>query len=99
MKMPVTSEFTALVTGHGKTKAYLHRFKLADNLMCPCKEEQQTSDQLIVKCNILKAQRSSIIMQIMVSEGPWPPAKDELITKYLQAFLSFVKLIDFQKLN
>jgi hypothetical protein len=30
---------------------------------------------------------------------PWPPPKEELITKHLQAFLSFVKLIDFQKLN
>jgi hypothetical protein len=24
MKMPITPEFTALVTGHGKTKSYLH---------------------------------------------------------------------------
>jgi hypothetical protein len=35
----------------------------------------------------------------MVSGGSWPPAKDELITKYLKAFLSFVKAIDFQKLT
>jgi hypothetical protein len=28
MKMPITNKFTALVTGHGKTKAYLHRSKL-----------------------------------------------------------------------
>ena len=31
MKIPVTPEFTAIITGHGKTKSYLHRFKLADN--------------------------------------------------------------------
>ena len=40
-----------------------------------------------------------MIKQIMVNGGPWPPPKDELITKHLKAFLSFVKLIDFQKLN
>ena len=34
IKMPIIPEFTALVTGHGKTKAYLHRFKLADDPMC-----------------------------------------------------------------
>ena len=98
MKMPITPGFTALVTGHGKTKSYLYRFKIADDPMCPCKDGQQTSDHIIFECNIVKAQRSALIKQIMVSGGSWPPAKDELITKYLKAFLSFVKSIDFQKL-
>jgi len=26
-KIPITPEFTAIVTGHGKTKSYLHRFE------------------------------------------------------------------------
>jgi hypothetical protein len=99
MKMPVTPEFTALVTGHGKTKSYLHKFKLADDPTCPCNEGQQTSDHIIFECNIVEAQRSSLIKHIMVSGGSWPPTKDELVTKYLKAFLSFVKSIAFQKLN
>jgi hypothetical protein len=37
--------------------------------------------------------------QIMLSGGTWPLAKDELISKYLKVFISFVKLIDFKKLN
>jgi hypothetical protein len=36
LKIPMTSEFTAIVSGHGKTKSHLHRFKLIDNPMCPC---------------------------------------------------------------
>ena len=36
LQIPVTSEFTAMVSGHGKIKSYLHRFKLIDNPMCPC---------------------------------------------------------------
>ena len=99
MKMPITPEFTALVTGHGKTKSYLYRFKIADDPMCPCNDGQQTSDHIIFVCNIVEAQRSALIKQIMVSGGSWPPTKDELITKYLKAFLSFVKSIDFQKLT
>ena len=99
IQMPITPEFMVVLTGHGKTKAYLHRFKLADDPMCPCKEGQQTSDNIIFEYNILEAQRTSMIKQIMVSGGPCPPAKDEPITKYLEAFLSFVKLIDFQKLK
>jgi hypothetical protein len=74
-KMPITPKFTALVTGHGKTKAYLHRFKLADDPMCPCNEGQQTSDHIIFECHILEAQRSNMIKQIMVNGGPWPPPK------------------------
>jgi hypothetical protein len=72
MKMPVTPEFTALVTGHGKTKAYLHRFKLADDPMCPCKGGMQTSHHIIFERNNLEAQRSSMIKQISISGGPWP---------------------------
>jgi hypothetical protein len=52
MKMPITHEFTALVTGHGKTRAYLHRFQLTDSSTCPCNEGQQTSEHIIFKCNI-----------------------------------------------
>ena len=36
LKIPVTSEFTAIVCGHGKTKSYLHRFSFIDDPMCPC---------------------------------------------------------------
>ena len=99
MKMPITPEFTALVTGHGKTKSYLYRFKLADDPTCPCNEGQQTPDYLIFECNIVEDQRSALIKQVKVSGGSWPPAKDELITKYIKEFLSFVKSIDFQKLT
>jgi hypothetical protein len=66
---------------------------------CRCNEGQQTSDHIIFECHVLKAQRSNVIKQIMVNGGPWPPPKEELITKHLQAFLSFVKLIDFKKFN
>jgi len=98
-KIPITAEFTALVTGHGKTRSYLHRFKLADDPMCLCNEGQQTSDHIPFECNIFEAQRGSMIKKIADSGGSWPPAKDELTTKYLQAFSIFVKSIYFLKLN
>jgi hypothetical protein len=98
MKLPITPEFTALITGHGNTKSYLHRFKLMDDPVCPCGEERHTSEHIIFECNIFEAQRSSLIKQIMVSGGTWLPA-NELIAKYLNAFSKFVKSIDFPKLN
>jgi hypothetical protein len=72
-KIPITPEFTALVTGHGKTRSYLHRFKLADDLMCLCNEGQQTSDHIIFDCNLLEAQRGLMIRNIVGSGGSWPP--------------------------
>jgi hypothetical protein len=42
-KIKVTPNFTALVSGHGKIRAYLHRFKL-ESAICPCgrKSKPQT---------------------------------------------------------
>jgi hypothetical protein len=54
MKIPITPEFTAIVTGHGKREYYLHRFKIAGNPMCPCSEGMQTSEHIIFACKILE---------------------------------------------
>jgi ribonuclease HI len=54
MKLTITPEFTAVVTGHGKTKCYLHRFKLADNPTCPCNEGTQSLEHIIYECKVLK---------------------------------------------
>jgi hypothetical protein len=43
LKIPITSEFTVIVTGHGKI-SYLHRFKLIDNSVCPCSEGAQSPE-------------------------------------------------------
>jgi hypothetical protein len=94
-KIPITPNFTALVTGHRKTRSYLHRFKLSDDPICLCNEGQQTSDHIIFDCNLLEAQRGSMIEKSVDSGGTWPPAKDELTTKYLQGFSVFLKSIDF----
>ena len=57
----ITPEFTAIITGHGKTKSYLHRFKLTDNPTCPCNEGVQTSEHIIYDRKILESRRSSLI--------------------------------------
>jgi hypothetical protein len=114
MKIPIAPEFTAIVTGHRKTKSYLHRFKLADNPTCPCNEGAQTPKHIIYECKILESQRSSLIQHVAARGGNWPPTtwpptnwpstnwaptNDELVVSYLNAFSKFIKSIDFQKLN
>jgi hypothetical protein len=69
IRIPITPEFTAVVSGHGKTNTYLHRFKLTDNSMCPCDEGEQSVEHLIHACRILKPQRSSLIRHITTRGG------------------------------
>ena len=40
MNISINPNFTAMVTGHGRTRTYLHRFRLIDNA-CPCNKEDQ----------------------------------------------------------
>ena len=97
MKLPITPEFT-IVTGHGKTKSYLHRFKLTDNPTCPCNEGVQTPEHLIYNCKLLEIQRSSLKQHIMADGGNWPTPNSELVASYLKSFSQFVKSIDFKKI-
>jgi len=99
LKIPITSEFTAIVSGHGKTKSYLHRFKLIDNPMCPCDEGAETSEHLMFDCKILEFQRKTLKHQIKTSGGTGPTTSSDLVTKYSHAFSRIIKSVDFCKLQ
>jgi hypothetical protein len=36
LKIDINPIFTTMVTGHGITRAYLHRFKILEHATCPC---------------------------------------------------------------
>jgi len=84
----INPNFTAMVTGHGKTRAYLQRFKLAESAICPCKKEDQTLDHILNNCALLHTQRNTFRKNV-TAIGTWPPSKEELIAKYLKPFLTF----------
>jgi hypothetical protein len=46
MKINLSPNLTALVTAHGKTKAYLHRFKIIQSPECTCTHGSQTAELL-----------------------------------------------------
>ena len=46
-KITLTSNFMSFVTSHGKTKSYLHRFKIMESPDCPCGGGSQTVDHLL----------------------------------------------------
>ena len=45
-KINLISKLTAVLSGHGKTKAYLHRFNLWEDAKCICNKGDQTMDIL-----------------------------------------------------
>jgi len=86
-----------MVTGHGKNRAYLHRFKIIENATCPCNKGDQTIDHLPNQCTLLQTQRELPKNNVLKS-GKWPVSKEELIKKHLNSFLIFTKSIDFDQL-
>jgi len=47
MELKLVQIFAAIVTGHGITKAYLHRFQIIEYPACTCRKAIQTTDHLI----------------------------------------------------
>ena len=47
-ELKMTPNFTATVTDHGKTKSYLHRFKIINDPMCHLNAGEQTVDHIII---------------------------------------------------
>jgi hypothetical protein len=87
-----------MVSGHGKTRAYLHRFKLLESATCPCNKGDQTTDHLLYHCTLLQQQRE-ILEKDTLEHGIWPISKHDLITKHLNSFMKFTNSIDFDKLQ
>jgi len=73
-KIKLTPNFTALVTTHGKTKAYLHRFKIAESPECPCDGGNQTVDHLLYDCSKLQREREKLISNVSKQDN-WPVKK------------------------
>ena len=94
LRLPATPEFTAIVTGHGKTRSYLHRFHIAEDPMCTCRCGPQTVDHLIYQCSDTRKQRFELIMEIRRNGDVWPITKQQLVTKHLRAFSRYCRTIN-----
>ena len=93
LQIDINPIFTAPVTGHGKTRAHLHRFMILELATCTCKK----GDHFIKQCTLLQPQRELLRSNVLKS-GNWPAIKYELITKHLKSFLTYTKSIDFGQL-
>ena len=98
MKINLTQNFTAMVTGHGKTNSYLHRFKIIRAPTCPCGNNDQNIDHLLFDCQLLNKERN-ISKQSIQMTNEWPTNKRELIKKHIKEFITFANKIPFDEIN
>jgi hypothetical protein len=96
-KMIVTQNILAMLTGHGKTRAYLQRFKIIENATCACEQGDQTIVHLLYHCTLLETQRQNT--KNAIKAGHWPASKQHLISKHRDSFINFLESIDFDKYN
>jgi len=84
-KIKTTHNVAAILTGHGRTRAYFHRFRIIDNAQCVCNQGDQTVDHLINDCILLEGKIRKLRKEV-TNSGQWPIGKQELINKHLQTF-------------
>jgi hypothetical protein len=96
-KMSVTQNIAAMLTGHGKTRAYLYRFKIREKATCACEQGDQTIDNLLYHCSLLEPRRQNM-KKYAKKAGHWPASKQYLITKHRDLLLTFLESIDFDQL-
>jgi hypothetical protein len=97
MKINITPNLAEIVTGHGKTRAYFHHFKIMEQATCPCKNGDQTIDHMLYQCTVLHAPRE-LIKNHVLKTGNWPANIQVFTTKHLNAFLTYTNSIDFEQL-
>ena len=94
--IPISAEFTAMVTGHGLTRSYLHRFKIIPNSTRPCGlKEEQTVNHIILNCTQLEYERRILRNAIVRTGGTWPPPFEQLARNHIKTFTKVVRSIDF----
>lgn len=85
---------TQFVTGHGRFKQYLHRFKLEASPICPCTaDEEQTPRHLIFHCNTYVQQRTKFSAHIKAKYNMnWPFQLREITRskEFIQDFAEFL---------
>ena len=81
------------MTGHGNIKSYLQRFRIIEAPDCPCGNDNQTAEHILLECRILREERERLIAAVAKTDN-WPTKKDTLIKKHYKVFAEFTKMMD-----
>ena len=64
----------------------------------PCGPQDQTTDHLLFKCELLRKERNDLTTTILKTDV-WPTSKPELIKKHFKDFFKFTNAILKDKLT
>ncbi|KAJ4449388.1 hypothetical protein ANN_00787 [Periplaneta americana] len=93
VNIPLNGKVTTFLTGHGKTGAYLYRFKLRDNPSCACGAEEQTVDHLLFECPKLDKERLAFQREMLRKTGKWTFTKLKIMQEHVHTFINYVIII------
>jgi len=93
-KIKLTPNFTAIVTAHGKSKAYLHRLKIIESPECIYDGENQTVDHVLYDCTKLQKEREKVISNVLKQDN-WPVNKSDLVNNIQKTLHPIHKLNRF----
>ena len=74
-----------MVTAHGDIKSYLLRFKIIDTPNCPCGNDNQTTEHILLECATLEADRERTMADV-AKRDVRSTSKVMLIKKQYKAF-------------
>jgi hypothetical protein len=79
MKLTINAppNFTTIVTDHRNIKTYLHKYKIINNPMCPCKQGEHSVDHTIYDCKLHEHEREKL-EAVMIRPDSWPVSKIKL---------------------
>jgi len=98
-RIPISAEFTVMVTGHSLTRSYLLRFKIIPNPICPCRrKEGQTINLIILNCTQLENERRIPRNAIVRTGDTWHLPFEKLTGNHINRLTKFVRAIDFSTL-
>ena len=96
LKISVTPNFTAIVTGHGNIKTYLYKYKIIDSPVCSCDEGEQSVNHIIYECKLFKQERTKLKAVVERTEK-WPVSRDKLSIQFYRHFKEFTDNISMDK--
>ncbi|KAJ4433020.1 hypothetical protein ANN_15277 [Periplaneta americana] len=97
VNIPLNGKVTTFLTGHGKTGAYLYRFKLRDNPSCTCGAEEQTVDHLLFECPKLDKERLAFQREMLRKTGKWTFTKLKIMQEHAHTFTNYVNGINLDE--
>jgi hypothetical protein len=96
LKINVTPNFTAIVTGHCNIKTCLAKHRILESPMCPCEEGGQSVDHIIYDCKLLEQERSRL-KSVVIQTEKWPVSRDKLVLHFTDTLSNSRTILNWTK--